>query len=369
MTDTTTSGVDGARARRVLEAALGIPATEGNAVERLRNGERIFPSMLAALRRARHSIDLTTFVYWQGDIARQVADVLCERARAGVRVRVVLDAFGAREMDGALLEAMRGAGVHILWFRPARQAITDPDDIGHRTHRKVLVVDEELAFTGGVGIAAEWEGDARDPSEWRDSHFRIRGPAVDGLRAAFLDDWLEADDQPLFDAADRFPDDVAAGDQVVQVVRGEAEHGHSDIALLKHVLLTLAQRRVRLTSGYFSPEEELVERLCETAARGVEIELLIHRPGPDGVPRRGLRRRRAARRGAHGRGVAAARADPAPPGAGGGRHRPVGLTRSGGRGRRPRFSPPDPVASHRRAAGGRARAAARSPRPPARRGR
>lgn len=267
--------VDSAHARRVLEVLLGIPATEGNHVERLRNGDEIFPAMLAAIDGAQQTIDFTTFVYWTGDIARRVSTALCDRAREGVRVRVVLDAFGAREMDGELLEAMVDAGIEHLWFRPAAHALSDPGDIGHRTHRKVLVVDEEVGFTGGVGIAAEWEGDARDPSQWRDSHFRVRGPAVDGLRAAFIDDWIEADQVRLLDHRDRFPVQPAAGDQVVQVVRGEAEHGHSDIALLKHALLSLAEDRVRLTSAYFSPDPDLVERLCETAQRGVEVEVLM----------------------------------------------------------------------------------------------
>lgn len=267
--------VDSAHARRVLEGLLGIPATEGNRVERLRNGDEIFPAMLAAIDGAQRTIDFTTFVYWTGDIARRVSAALCAKAREGVRVRVVLDAFGARDMDGGLLEAMVDAGIQHLWFRPAKHALTDPSDIGHRTHRKVLVVDEEVAFTGGVGIAAEWEGDARDPSQWRDSHFRVRGPAVDGLRAAFVDDWIEADDVRLLDDHDRFPDQAAVGDQVAQVVRGEAEHGRSDIALLKHALLSIAEDRVRLTSAYFSPEPAFAARLCETARRGVRVEVLM----------------------------------------------------------------------------------------------
>ncbi|MEX1178123.1 MAG: phospholipase D-like domain-containing protein [Nitriliruptor sp.] len=262
------------RARRVLEGLLGIPATEGNIVERLRNGDAIFPAMIDAIAAAEHTVDLATFIYWQGDVAQAFARTMCDRARAGVRVRVILDSLGARHISEELLDQMSDAGVAIHHFRPTDNG-EDLKRLGHRTHRKVLVVDEAIAFTGGVGIAEEWEGDARDETEWRDSHFRIRGPAVDGMRAAFVDDWLEAEDWPLTDHRDRFPVQPQDGTQVVQVIRGEAEHGWSDIAMLKLALLDLAEERVNITTAYFSPGPRLTERLCATARRGVEVTVLM----------------------------------------------------------------------------------------------
>jgi cardiolipin synthase A/B len=268
--------VDLVRARRVLEGLLGIPATEGNLVERLRNGDEIFPAMLEAIAAAQHTVDFSTFVYWQGEIAQRFAASLCARASAGVRVRVILDALGTRHMDEELLARMEDAGVRVHQFRPtADGSFDDLKSVGHRTHRKVLVIDEEVAFTGGVGIAEEWEGDARDDTEWRDSHFRVTGPAVDGLRAAFVDDWLEAEEWPLTDERDRFPVQPQCGSQTVQVVRGEAEHGWSDIAMLKHALLDLAEEQVRITTAYFSPDPTLTERLCATARRGVDVLVLM----------------------------------------------------------------------------------------------
>jgi cardiolipin synthase A/B len=264
------------RARRVLEGLLGIPATEGNIVERLRNGDAIFPAMLDAVAAAEHTVDFATFVYWQGDVARRFAAAMCDRATRGVRVRVILDALGTRHMDEELLEQMGEAGVHVHRFRPAENgAFEDLRSVGHRTHRKVLVIDEEVAFTGGVGIAEEWEGDARDESEWRDTHFRVTGPAVDGLRAAFVDDWLEADDWPITDDRDRFPVQPQRGHHTVQVVRGEAEHGWSDIAMLKHALLDLAESHVNITTAYFSPDPRLTDKLCATAQRGVAVRVLM----------------------------------------------------------------------------------------------
>jgi cardiolipin synthase len=155
----------------------------------------------------------------------------------------------------------------------------EPSKMNHRTHRKVVIVDESIGFTGGVGIADEWMGDARDASEWRDTHFKVLGPAVDGLRAAFLDNWLETDDV-LFDAAvDRFPSHEQAGSSVIQCVRGASEAGMSDISTMFNALLQLAEERVRIATAYFVPDEEMIERLCGAADRGVRVEILL--PGPN----------------------------------------------------------------------------------------
>lgn len=260
--------------RRALEGCLGIHATEGNVVERLRNGVQIFPAMLEAIRGAQRTIDMLTFVYWTGDIAVEIGEALAERARAGVRVRLVLDSFGARLMTDDLLELLEQAGVHVHWFRPV-DGIADLADAGERTHRKVLIVDERVGFTGGVGIAEEWEGDARSPDEWRDDHFRVVGPAVDGLRSAFLDDWAEAGVE-LLDHHDRFPPPEAHPEGVpALVVRGASEAGWSDIGLLKRVLCELATDEIRITTAYFSPNEHMTRWLCEAAERGVHVRVLV----------------------------------------------------------------------------------------------
>jgi cardiolipin synthase A/B len=264
------------RLRRALEGILGVPATEGNVVEVLRNGNEIFPAMLESIEGASHTVDLLTFVYWSGDIGERFAKALAGRAKAGVRVRVLLDAWGAHPIDKSLVAMMEEAGVKVSWFRPlSRFKINQAN---HRTHRKVLIVDEAVGFTGGVGIADEWNGDARNEHEWRDTHFRIRGPAVDGLRSAFLDNWLETD-EVLFDTdVDRFPDQPQEGSTLVQSVRGASETGWSDITTLFLALLQLAQERIRITTAYFVPDTQLNERMCAAAERGVDVQILL--PGP-----------------------------------------------------------------------------------------
>ncbi|MFG2173488.1 phosphatidylserine/phosphatidylglycerophosphate/cardiolipin synthase family protein [Streptomyces niveus] len=263
------------RIRRRLERLIGIAMTEGNALVPLRNGDEIFASMLESIRGAEHTVDMMTFVYWRGDIAHRFAQALSERARAGVRVRLLLDGFGSRPIERDQLAAMERAGVRVAWFR--EPMYLSPFKQNHRCHRKVLVVDETTAFTGGVGIAEEWCGDARNEHEWRDTHVRVRGAAVDGIAAAFTQNWAEGHDE-LFDAHDRFVTQEAHGDAIVQVVRGSASIGWQDMQTLLRVMLESAQERVRLATAYFAPDEYFVELLCATARRGVSVEILL--PGP-----------------------------------------------------------------------------------------
>ncbi|WP_367049483.1 phospholipase D-like domain-containing protein [Streptomyces sp. Je 1-332] len=261
--------------RRRLERLIGVAATEGNSLLPLRNGDEIFKAMLDGIRAAEHTVDMMTFVYWRGEIARQFADALADRARHGVRVRLLLDGFGSRLIEQELLDMMEEAGAQVAWFR--KPLYLSPLKQNHRCHRKVLVVDENMAFTGGVGIAEEWCGDARNANEWRDTHVQVRGPAVDGIAAAFAQNWAECHDT-LFDERDRFIEHTPAGGAVVQVVRGSASFGWQDMQTLLRVALESAQEHFRLATAYFAPDAYFIELLCAAARRGVEVEILL--PGP-----------------------------------------------------------------------------------------
>jgi cardiolipin synthase len=263
------------RLRRILESLTGVAFTEGNQLTVLRNGDRIFPAMLAAIDKAERSVDLMTYVYWKGDIAERFADCLSAAARRGVRVRLLIDAVGGLQIEKGLVDRMDEAGVHVEWFR--KPWLNSPLKQNHRCHRKVLVVDEDVAFTGGVGIAEEWCGDARDETEWRDTHVQVRGPAVDGLVAAFSQNWAESG-RELYDDGDRFPQQPQAGSAVVQVVRGSASIGWDDLQTTFRVMLDSAEERLRLATAYFAPDDFFLDRLCAAAQRGVEVDVLL--PGP-----------------------------------------------------------------------------------------
>lgn len=277
MADPMPEAMDSARKelRRSLECLVGVHFTEGNSIRVLRNGDEIFPAMLEAIRAAEHSVDLMTFVYWKGWPAREFADALCERAKAGLSVRVLIDALGGSQIEQGLVDAMEESGVDVHWFR--KPWMKSPFKQNHRGHRKVCVVDETIGFTGGVGIAEEWAGDARNEAEWRDTHFRIEGPAVDGLAAAFVQDWAETG-RPLYDGRRRFPDQPQPGVAAVQVVRGSASLGWDDTHTVWNVLIDSARRRIRLQTAYFSPDTSVTDALKDAAGRGVEVDILL--PGP-----------------------------------------------------------------------------------------
>ena len=261
--------------RRRLEVIIGTPFTEGNELTVLRNGDEIFAAMLKAIREATSTVDLMTFVYWRGDIAVEFARAMSERARAGVRVRLLIDALGGRLIDKALVDEMSKAGVQVEWFR--KPLVKSPFKSNHRLHRKVCVVDGRIGFTGGVGIAEEWCGDARNESEWRDTHVRAEGPAVDGLQSAFIQDWAESG-RSLYDDRDTFPEQPQPGSSIVQIVRGSASLGWDDMQSAFHVLLDSAQLRLRLATAYFAPDDDFLDTLCSAPGRGVEVDLLL--PGP-----------------------------------------------------------------------------------------
>jgi cardiolipin synthase len=189
---------------------------------------------------------------------------------------VLLDAVGASRIRSDFIEAMKSAGCDVQWYRPiVKGGIPSIGEVNRRTHRKILVCDGEIAFVGGVGIADEWDGDARDETEWRDTHVSVRGPAVAGLRAAFIDNWADSPDnhfdaheEPLVELED-------AGHSDCIVLRGSAETGASDIRRLVLTMIQCAQHRVRIASAYFNPDDEIIDTLVAAVERGVEVQLLF----------------------------------------------------------------------------------------------
>ena len=275
---------DIARFRTILTEALGPPFVDGHTVEPLRNGVEIFPAMLEAIDAAEQSIEFETFVYWSGDIARRMADALARAARRGVEVRVLLDAAGCLPMPDDVRDTLTEADVQVREF--GTLSSWRFWQLDHRTHRKILVCDARVGFTGGVGVAEEWEGDARNPEEWRETHFRIRGPAVSSLRGIFLEHWLAARngdaEKPRLlptcepaSATTANPDDATA---IIQTVGSTAAGRWSTAQTLVRALVCSARRSIRITTGYFVPEDEVVSLLADAVDRGVEVDI-IH-PGP-----------------------------------------------------------------------------------------
>src|SRR6266545_4486142 len=255
---------------RLVEALTTAPLRQGNRVTVLRNGDQIFPAMLGAIQSAERTVDFATYVYWTGSIAPQFADVLAQRAR---------DAVGAAKMDRALVERLQAAGATVAWFRPVRWWTLHK--LNNRTHRKILVVDGRVGFTGGVGIAEEWTGNGQDAGHWRDTHVRVEGPAVRDLLGGFLDNWSEAT-QCILSGREHLPDLRGFDDGVqVQVTRSTAQKGSTDAEHLFYAAIASARTRLWLTSAYFAPRQAFVDALCEAAGRGVDIRVLVNGPHID----------------------------------------------------------------------------------------
>jgi cardiolipin synthase len=258
---------------RACEALTGAPVSYGNDLDLLVNGDQIFPAYIEALRGAEETVNLLTYAYWKGDVAIEVADALCERAGSGVECNVIIDALGGARMERELVEKMRDAGVNFCWFRPLKAYAVRR--LENRTHRKLLIVDGKVGFTGGVGIAEEWSGNAQDPDHWRDTHVRVRGPVVRGLQGAFAENWLEGTGNVL--AGDRYLpelDEVEDGGPM-QVVRSSATVGDTNAEALIYLALASAKEKIELTSAYFVPRPAFTEALVEAAERGVDMRILV----------------------------------------------------------------------------------------------
>jgi cardiolipin synthase len=265
-------GLQEADFRRVMGVLLGPSILPGNDIRPLVNGDRIFPPMLAAIRGAEHSICLETFIYWSGSIAEQFSAALEAAAARGVRVHVIFDWLGTRGRPPRLLTQLRRAGVEVViyhalsWFHLGR--------MNNRTHRKLLVVDGEVGFTGGVGIAPQWEGDAEDPEHWRDTHYEVRGPVVAQMQAVFLDNWIKSTGEVLHGPA-YFPPLEAAGDMDAQMFGSSPSGGSDSMQLMFMMALAAARYSIDITSSYFVPDRLTVNALVAAARRGVAVRVLM----------------------------------------------------------------------------------------------
>lgn len=260
-----------------LTWSVGRPPQPGNEIEVLRNGDEIFPAMLAAIEGARQCVYFTTFVYWTGEIATRFARALADAAARGVDVRIILDAFGSHPMDPSLIEMMEQQGARVVRFRPMRRLRIWQSV--HRTHRRVLVIDHTTAFTGGVGIAKEWTGDARNPSEWRDTHFRITGPAVSGVFAGFVDNWNEIrSEEPCLLPESYEEAEKPRGDAAISTIASSPSSQWSPVATLYREVWARARSHIRLCTPYFVPDEVTTRQMLEAMDRGVQVEVII--PGP-----------------------------------------------------------------------------------------
>jgi len=267
--------VDDPQFLRSIGQLLGPPVLGGNRVTALHNGVEIFPAMLAAISAAQETITFETYIYWSGDIGRKFADALSERAKAGVKVHLLLDSVGCGKMDAAMLDTMKSAGVEVELYHPVSWYTVTR--INNRTHRKLLVIDGRVGFTGGVGIADAWQGNAEDSEHWRDSHYQLEGPAVAQMQAAFTDNWIKTRAKVLCGPA-YFPAIEPVGESKSQVFKSSVSEGSESVRLMYLLSTASATKTIRLQAAYFVPDDLAIATFVSARKRGVSIQIIV--PGP-----------------------------------------------------------------------------------------
>jgi cardiolipin synthase len=263
---------DDAEFERSLSSLMGPQLLAGNQVDPLTNGDEIFPAMLEAIKAARRTITFEPYIYWSGEVGEAFVAALAERAQAGDQVHVPLDWVGSLKMEEALLERMRESGIVVVRFYKPHWS--NWGKMNNRTHRKLLVVDGSIGFTGGVGIADQWTGDARNPDEWRDAHFRVRGPVVAQMQAVFLNNWMRATGAVLHGEA-YFPVIPAAGLQRSHMFSSSPSGGSESMHLMYLLALTAAKKSILLSASYFVPDALTIKTLIDAAHRGVKIRVIL----------------------------------------------------------------------------------------------
>jgi cardiolipin synthase len=262
-------GVDSPEFLRTLDG-LGTEMVPGNSARLLQNGDRIFPAMLDAIAAARLSINLENYIFDHGTIATQFAAALAERARAGVAVRLLVDGWGSNL--GPLKEELEAAGAVVRVYKPLK--IYAIDAVGHRTHRRILTVDGRVGFCGGVGIDDRWKGDARDPSEWRDTMIEMAGPVVVQLQHIFAQDWIHTTGEVL-NGDRQFPVVEPAGSMLAQAIAASRGDSISMSKLLLYISIQAARRRIWIENAYFAPDRQIRDGLAAAARRGVDVKVIV----------------------------------------------------------------------------------------------
>ena len=240
----------------------------GNKIELLQNGDEYFPAMLAAIRAAQKTVNFEAYIVYSDDVGRQFRDALIERAQAGIEVRVLFDGIGSGwNLKNSDVRMLQKAGCKFAYYHPTHSWRVDRTN--RRSHRRILVVDGKVGFTGAVGFAAQWSGHAQDPKHWRDVQVRVEGPLVAKLQAAFQEHWIKTFGEGL-SGAGQFPALSSAGDLKAQVVLSRS-FSMAPIPLLEAVAFASAEKRIWITNAYCTVTDDQVDLLVKAVKRHVDV--------------------------------------------------------------------------------------------------
>lgn len=268
------------------EQATGVPLIAGNRVSLLFDGPATMREMMAAARAATSSINLESYIFDQDEIGTQFADLLIQKQHDGVQVNVMVDAVGVLAVPPAFFERMRAAGIRVVIFNPVNPAKAKGKwEVNNRDHRKLMIVDGRIAFTGGINISSTYANSSLfrskykkakvdgDKVGWRDTHIKIEGPAVAALQYSFVNLWIDQSGSELTQA-DYFPALAPVGDKILRVL---ATNPDGDFEIYKSLLVAIGESKksVHITSAYFVPDQQIVDALVAAAKRGVDVKLVL----------------------------------------------------------------------------------------------
>ena len=255
-----------------MAGAAAVPFLTGNTLKALNNGDQFYPAMLRDIEMAERSITIEAYIYWAGEIGITFAKALAAAAQRGVRVKLLLDAVGSQSIGNEILKILEDGGCHLAWYNPIR--ITRLRRINNRTHRKSLIIDGCVGYTGGAGIADHWTGNAHDDKHWRDLQIRIEGPAVRPLQSGFAHNWLECTGE-LVTGPDFYPVLTPVGPLSLQTIMSSPETGASSVRVMYFLAISAAQRTIDIANPYFVPDHVSIDLFRDAVKRGVRVRVMV----------------------------------------------------------------------------------------------
>jgi cardiolipin synthase len=257
--------------RATMAGTTGMPAIGGNRVEIYNNGDEFYPAMMEAIESAQYSVTIELFIFWDGQVGRRFAEAFAEKAREGVAVKLLVDAIGS-PLGDEIVRILEAGGCQLAWFHPVRWYALDRVNL--RTHRKSIIVDGRVAFTGGAGLADHWLGAAANESEWRDIQVRVEGPAVAVQQSGFAQNWLHSTGELLSGHA-FFPKPHSSGDVEIQTILSSPASGACAAATLHMIAIECARHNLYIANSYFIPDSRFIDMLVRARDRGVDVRVMV----------------------------------------------------------------------------------------------
>lgn len=255
-----------------VAGVCGVSFASGNDVEVLNNGDAFYPRMLEAIQRAKRSITIEAYIYWAGEVGLLFARALADKASTGIPVKILLDAIGSASIGRDILDTLNESGCHVAWYNPIHWYTLGR--FNNRTHRKSLIVDGEIAFTGGAGIADQWLGNAEDPDHWRDIQIRVEGPAVTPLQTGFAHNWQQTTGELL--SGDVYYPSIESGGQLrAQTLMSSPETGGSVVRTMYYLSIVCARKSIWIANPYFVPDPVAIDTLIDAKARGIDVRIMV----------------------------------------------------------------------------------------------